>query len=328
MTTETTPNPAPPADSSSSFSQEKTFSTYNADQGRAYSEIRRDYDPGVYRTILDHHTSTGGQLDILLDVGCGPGYATRALAPHFTKAFGLDPAEGMISTARSSLTNPEDSTKVSFEISTCEELGSNLTPPVEDGSVDLITAANAAHWFDMPRFWAAASRVLKPGGTAAIWTSGPGHPHPSMPNADAIQAAIDEHQETELKPYILPGNILVRDRYTDLPLPWSGPPGQQTEGFDETSFVRLDWPVDRPFYVAKPQDEQGVNMDLFEKAMATGSAETRWRQAHPDLVGTERDPLRMLRRKIEGLLHDAGVEPGQERLRGVFRGVILFVKKE
>lgn len=164
MTTETTPNPAPPADSSSSFSQEKTFSTYNADQGRAYSEIRRDYDPGVYRTILDHHTSTGGQLDILVDVGCGTGYATRALAPHFTKVFGLDPAEGMISTARSSLTNPEDSTKVSFEISTCEELGSNLTPPVEDGSVDLITAANAAHWFDMPRFWAAASRVLKPGG--------------------------------------------------------------------------------------------------------------------------------------------------------------------
>lgn len=27
-----------------------------------------------------------------------------------------------------------------------------------------------AHWFDMPKFWAAAAKVLKPGGTVAIWT--------------------------------------------------------------------------------------------------------------------------------------------------------------
>lgn len=153
-----------------SFFQEKTFSTYNAAQGKAYSEFRRDYDPKVYQTIMDHHTSTGGQLDTFLDVGCGPGYATRALAPHFARALGLDPAEGMITTARS-LTPESSESTVQFAISTCEELGSNLTPPVADGSVDLITAANAAHWFDMPRFWAAASRVLKPGGTLHIHVS-------------------------------------------------------------------------------------------------------------------------------------------------------------
>ncbi|KIW18452.1 hypothetical protein PV08_02740 [Exophiala spinifera] len=318
------------ATENASFTQEKTFSTYNAAQGKAYSDLRRDYDPKVYQTILDQHTSTGGQLDTFLDVGCGPGFAARALAPHFTQAIGLDPAEGMVTTARNLTTvaSPEFN-NVRFEISTCEELGSNLTPPIADGSVDLITAANAAHWFDMPRFWAAASRVLKPGGTVAIWTSGPGRIHPSVPNAEAIQAVIDAQQEGELKPYLLPGNTLVRNHYRDLPLPWTGPLEHRVDGaFDQASFVRLDWPSDQPFYLPGPKDDEGVSMDIFEKVLATGSAATRWRQAHPDLVGTENDVLRILRRKIEALLHDAGVKPGQERLRGLFDGVILFVKKK
>lgn len=45
---------------------------------------------------------------------------------------------------------------------TAEEL------PFPDGSVDLITAASAAHWFDQSRFLAEASRVLKPRGCMAL----------------------------------------------------------------------------------------------------------------------------------------------------------------
>jgi hypothetical protein len=26
------------------------------------------------------------------------------------------------------------------------------------------------HWFDMPKFWAEAAQVVKPGGTVALWT--------------------------------------------------------------------------------------------------------------------------------------------------------------
>src|ERR1700761_7147354 len=90
-----TPNSTPAA-----FTKEQTFSAYNQEQGKNYAQARRDYHPKVYQTILDHHTSTGGQLDTLLDVGCGPGNVTGSLAPHFAHAIGLDPSEGMISTAR------------------------------------------------------------------------------------------------------------------------------------------------------------------------------------------------------------------------------------
>ncbi|KAK7892494.1 hypothetical protein LTR67_007591 [Exophiala xenobiotica] len=316
----TTPQPPPPGPAP----QEKTFSAYNASQGQKYAEVRPDYHPKVYHTILDHHTSTGGHLDTLLDIGCGPGNATRSLAPHFTNAIGLDPSEGMIATARS-LTSADN---IHFDRSMAEQLGSNLTPPVGDGSIDLITAANAAHWFDMSGFWPAAARVLKPGGTVALWTSGAGRTHPSVPNSAAIQAAMDEHQETHMAPFMERGNILTRNRYVDIVLPWTL--SQRVHEFDPDTFLRFEWPIDEPFFVGvgDNDDDAGADLDTFEEIVATGSAETRWRQAHPDLVGTEGDVLKQLRFEVERLLHEAGVKPGEERLRGVVEGVLLFVKKK
>jgi SAM-dependent methyltransferase len=41
-----------------------------------------------------------------------------------------------------------------------------------DGSVDLVTVAQAVHWFDRPKFYAEAKRVLRPGGVVAVWTYG------------------------------------------------------------------------------------------------------------------------------------------------------------
>jgi hypothetical protein len=143
-----------------------------------------------------------------------------------------------------------------------------------------------------------------------------------MPNAAAIQAAIEQHRERHLKPYCVPGNLLARDRYVDLPLPWTL--AQPVPEFDESTFLWKDWDVDKEFFVGQPE----VDLDTFEKMMATGSAVTRWRQAHPDDVGTERDMLRMLRREIERLLHEAGVEKGKEKVKGAAHGVLLMVKRK
>src|ERR1700753_993434 len=134
----TIPDPA-------SFKQETTFSSFNHEQGTNYAENRRNYHPGLYQAIIDRHTATGGEFDTLLDVGCGPGTAVRTLAPRFVHAIGLDPSEGMISTARSLGGTSSTSEPIRFDVSTAEKLGTNLSPVIEDGSVDLITAATAAH---------------------------------------------------------------------------------------------------------------------------------------------------------------------------------------
>lgn len=314
-----------PAPTSLPFTKEKTFSSYTQDQGQKYASARRDYHPKLYQAVIDHHVSTGGQLDTLIDIGCGPGNVTRSLAPHFAHAIGLDPSEGMLTTARAQAvdTLTSASEPVRFELSTAEELGTTLARnPVQEGSVDLIAAGNAAHWFDLSGFWPAAARVLKPGGTVALWTSGSIKAHPTLPNAEAINRVMEEHRDNELRAYITAGNLIARNSYRDLPLPWTIP--MPVPEFPQSAFFRKAWgPSEGPFFAIEGE----VDMDTFEKMLATGSPETRWRQDHPDLVGTEKDVLRVMRRKIEQLLQEAGVEKGKERVRGSVDGAILFFKK-
>lgn len=304
------------------FKQEKTFSSYNRKQGEAYAQARGDYSHDLYQAVMDHHVSTGGKLETLLDIGCGPGTATRGLAPHFLHAIGLDPAEGMISTARSLGGSTAASEPIRFEISTAQELGQHLSPPIAESSVDLITAATAAHWFDMSKFWPRAAHVLKPGGTVALWSTGEVRAHPSMPNAIAIQAAMDTHKEHYLKPFSEPGSLLTLNLYVGLLLPWELP--EPVQEFDKASFFRKEWGENDQFIVG---DTEG-DMDTMEKVWGTASAVTRWRQAHPKDVGTERDVVRVLRREMERLLQEAGVEKGKEKVRGIISGVLLMVKKK
>ena len=79
---------------------EKTFTAYNNQQGQTYAEIRREYHPNVYETIITQHKSTGGQLDLLMDVGCGPGRITAHLRQLGVDAFGIDLSPGMVEAAR------------------------------------------------------------------------------------------------------------------------------------------------------------------------------------------------------------------------------------
>jgi len=316
-------SPAPAA-----YRLETTFRAYSQAQGTNYAENRPRYHPKLYQAILDYHTSNGGQLNTILDVGCGPGIVAQALAPHFHHAIGLDPSAGMISTAQSTGGVSSTSEPIRWEISTAEDLGSELSPPIQAGSVDLITAATAAHWFDMSRFWPRAAEVLKPGGTVALWTNGYARIHPSVPNYAAVQAALDQHKEL-LRDYIVPGNVLGNGLYADLPLPWTL--ATPVPEFDETTFFRKEahagnTPDSRlEFFVGL---EQGVSLDVFERTMGTASAVTRWREAHPDAVGTEGDVVRVIRRNIERSLHEAGVEKGKEIINADTEAVLLMVKKK
>jgi trans-aconitate 3-methyltransferase len=307
------------------MSNEKTFRSYTKEQGASYAKNRSGYHPNLYKSIIEHHTAAGGQLITILDVGCGPGIAARALAPTFAHAIGLDPSEGMINSARSLEGATSTSEPIRFEVAMAEDLGLHLSPPVKDSSVDLITAATAAHWFDMNRFWPQAARVLKPGGTVALWTTGTIGIHSSVPNSAAIKAAIDDIEERELVPFFEPGNLLTRSLYVGMPLPWTL--ASPLTEFDEATFFRKEWsPEDCDEFL----EGGAMTADLaqMEAILGTASPVHRWREANPDAVGTERDVVRMMRRAIERLLHEAGVEKGKEVIKGSLDGVLLIVKKK
>lgn len=111
--------------------------------------------------MLTYHKARDGSTEALLDLGCGHGLVSRALAPHFSSATAIDPSPGMVAQARQ-LTNA--SANISIRQASAEDL--SFLPA---GSVDLAVAGEAAHWFDYTRAWPALARVVRKGGSLAFW---------------------------------------------------------------------------------------------------------------------------------------------------------------
>nr|XP_057938285.1 putative methyltransferase DDB_G0268948 [Doryrhamphus excisus]XP_057938286.1 putative methyltransferase DDB_G0268948 [Doryrhamphus excisus] len=100
----------------------------------------------------------GGPLELAVDVGCGSGQGTVQLAKYFASVVGTDISPAQLHVALEHAKEPN----ITYRQCMAEEL------PFADGSVDLITAMSAFHWFDRPRFLQEVHRVLKPHGCLAL----------------------------------------------------------------------------------------------------------------------------------------------------------------
>ena len=90
-------------------------------------------------------------------------------------------------------------------------------------SFDLITVAQALHWFDFNAFYTEANRVLRPGGLLAAWGYELLH---ISPEADAH--VLDFYQNT-IGPYWPPERRHVQHRYEDLDFPFKNLPSPDFE---------------------------------------------------------------------------------------------------
>ncbi|XP_029386890.1 putative methyltransferase DDB_G0268948 [Echeneis naucrates] len=137
--------------------------TYRLFEGKEHASIYQKYrfpaPDEVKNIILQYLDEKKGQPhELAVDLGCGTGQNSRLLAPHFEEVVGIDISECQLEEAKAVQGYPN----VKYRKGTAEEL------PFADGSVDLLAAASAAHWFDQSRFLAEASRVLKPRGCIAL----------------------------------------------------------------------------------------------------------------------------------------------------------------
>ena len=126
---------------SSANPADPTFRSYSATQTQTYAVERRSYSNELYNVVLKYHTSTGGKLDQLLDVGCGSGNATRDLSAVFEHAIGIDPGAEMIAAARRGGGKTCSGNDIKFEISSAEEC--STVNGIGPETVDLLTAAMA-----------------------------------------------------------------------------------------------------------------------------------------------------------------------------------------
>jgi trans-aconitate 3-methyltransferase len=118
-----------------------TFRSYSAEEAKLYAASRLSYSQNIYNKILDHHAATGGQFELLLDVGCGPGNATRDLALSFDRTVGADPGAQMIEAANALGGKTKLEKDIEFVVAPAEEI--SQIKGLEPDSVDLLTAAMA-----------------------------------------------------------------------------------------------------------------------------------------------------------------------------------------
>lgn len=91
------------------------------------------------------------------DVGTGSGQAALGLARHFTAVVASDASAAQLAAAT-------DHPRIAYRVAMAQVSGE---PPA---SVDLVTVAQALHWFDTAAFYAEVRRVLRPDGAIAVWT--------------------------------------------------------------------------------------------------------------------------------------------------------------
>lgn len=178
-----------------------------------YASVRPTYPDSLYQTIRDYiDLKEGEKVSIGVDIGCGPGEATGALAEQVAnKMFGLDPSEVMLQAAKDK--NSQLGDRVNWIVGD----DTTLTAQTDSHSVDLVTVAEAAHWFSYPDFWESVHHVLKPNGVLAYW----GYYDFYFVGYPESKRIIQEFgaKEDKCLPYWAPGQYLLRNLYRDLEPP-------------------------------------------------------------------------------------------------------------
>ncbi|XP_071510844.1 putative methyltransferase DDB_G0268948 [Diadema antillarum] len=133
-------------------------------EGDALAKNYALYRPGIPDRVTDTVLQLadvklkGSHPTLVVDVGCGSGQFTRSLARHFDRVLGCDVSQAQIDEAK----RQNQQSHVDYCVSPAEAL------PVEDSTVDVITASSAAHWFEYPTFFQEVDRVLRPGGCVVV----------------------------------------------------------------------------------------------------------------------------------------------------------------
>ncbi|OIQ17328.1 MAG: SAM-dependent methyltransferase [Flavobacterium sp. MedPE-SWcel] len=120
-------------------------------QAKKYSKYRPDYS---YR-IIDYIVSKVLVKHSVLDVATGNGQVANKLADYFEDVFATD-----ISTEQ--LKNAIKKENIVYKQERAENTSFN------DNQFDLITVAQAIHWFDFEIFYKEVTRLLKPTGTLVV----------------------------------------------------------------------------------------------------------------------------------------------------------------
>jgi SAM-dependent methyltransferase len=181
----------------------------------AYAAHRPSYPPA----LVDFLARLAPARRLAWDAGCGSGQLAVLLADAFERVIATDASAEQVAQASA---HPH----VEYRRAAAEASG------LPDRVADLATAAQAAHWFDLPAYYAEVRRVVRPGGILALISYG-------VVEAGAdLDAVIRPFYRDVLGPYWPPERWHVDDGYRSLQFPFDEveppPPAPPFE-------MRRDW---------------------------------------------------------------------------------------
>ncbi|MCB1736432.1 MAG: class I SAM-dependent methyltransferase [Gammaproteobacteria bacterium] len=174
------------------------FKDHFSGHADAYASARPDYPTSLY-AWLAQQTPTRSHA---WDCATGNGQAAIGLALHFDQVSASDASADQIA-------NAIPQANVRYLVASAEHSTLHQT------SVDLISVAQALHWFDHDAFYAEVRRVARPNGVLAAWTYGLTRVNP------AIDAIVDTLYEDLLDPWWPPERRHVETGYQDLAFPFA-----------------------------------------------------------------------------------------------------------
>lgn len=142
--------------------------------GGRYQASRPDYSAQLFKTVLSNGKLYLGAL--VADIGAGTEILTKGVMLHGYNVIAIEPNSSMRIAADHALAQFSGYRSVG---------GSAESMPIDDSSIDLITAAQSFHWFEINSAKAECLRVLRPNGyVALIWNE--------RVQTDTFQIALNE----------------------------------------------------------------------------------------------------------------------------------------
>ncbi|XP_010036343.2 putative methyltransferase DDB_G0268948 [Eucalyptus grandis] len=188
-------------------------------QAQQYVAARPSYPPQLFRFIA----SKTPARDLAWDAGTGSGQAAQSLAEIYGNVVATDTSPKQLEFAprlpnvRYELTSP---------VMSMAELDRKVSAA---SSVDLVTVAQALHWFDLPTFYRQVKHVLKkPHGVIAAWCY-------TIPEVDGpVNSVFRRFYSVDSNPYWDPARKLVDSEYRGIDFPF-----EPVEGMEDTGPVRF-----------------------------------------------------------------------------------------
>ena len=184
-------------------------------QSKVYAAFRPTYPKALYDFIFRHLIDK----KVAWDCATGNGQVAKYLAAYFNEVYATD-------ISQQQLDHAVREKNIFYSKSQAEKTG------FRDNQFDLITVAQALHWFDQKLFFEEAARVAKPNAFVAVWGYGLLYIDP------VIDDLIMEFYKDKVGPYWDEARKLVETEYRSITFPFAE---IKTPSFS----IQVQWTIDQ-----------------------------------------------------------------------------------